>query len=123
MAVDSGAIYDLMLKRGGASDGTLFRQAYVSALRLTIQDVNDFTNLGVALPTKYNASLALDEKYEAVIKYGVRFHLAEDPQWNLEAEGNMEFKYRRQLGRAQSNAWSDDPPLTGLQTADDDLLD
>ena len=123
MAVDSGAIYDLMLQRGGASDGTLFRQAYVSALRLTIQDVNDFTNLGVTLPTEYNASIDIDEKYEAAIKYGVRAHLAEDPQWNLEAEGNMEFKLKRQLGRAQSNAWSDSPPLTGLQTSSDDLID
>jgi hypothetical protein len=122
MAVDAGAIYDRLIKRAGQSDDPLLRAAFLDALQLTTQDFNDKTNLGISIPTAYNEEIDVDEKYRPVFVYGTWMHVAENHEWNIDDNGpTLERRYRRALGSAQAHAFSDDPPLTRLQTSDDDL--
>jgi predicted metal-dependent peptidase len=112
MSINVHEIYDDMVDHFGVDpESERFRRIFMRAMDNVIDDLESESFLTVTMSQdSIDATLDCDAKYYFVFACGVPYYMQKSGEWGRKPDESLEAKHIRNLGRAQTLYFIDNPP-------------
>jgi len=117
MAINTQSLYEEMLGKFGADDGSeRFQEQFLRSVNHVSRDLRTRSHQTVVAIEGIESNIDIDADYEESYILGVSHYLRENQEWGVEPSAELERKYNKALARAQTIYFTANPPDTRYMT-------